>query len=344
MNTGNRHPRPWYALTLDGRNITPLVSPILENLTLIDKRGFEADELDLTLDDSDGRLEIPPRGARLHVALGWHGEALVDKGSFVVDEVEHSGAPDRLTIRARSADLRTGLATKREQSWHDVTVGSVVGSIAGRSGLIPVIAESLATERLAHIDQTDESDAHLLTRLARDLDAIATVKGGRLLFMPTGGATTASGLALPGVTITRRDGDAHRFHVADRNAYTGVRAYWHDTRTGRKEEVVEGDDQAPDDPETTEPSAGNVKTLRHTFPTDREAENAARSEWQRLQRGVAEFTLTLARGRPELFPEMPARVRGFKPQIDRADWLIAEATHRLTDAGLTTALVLEIQN
>jgi len=30
---------------------------------------------------------------------------VIDKGSFTVDEVEHAGAPDVLTIRARSASM-----------------------------------------------------------------------------------------------------------------------------------------------------------------------------------------------------------------------------------------------
>lgn len=335
-------PRPAYRIVVDGRDITPLIDARLVELTLTDNRGFEADQLDIVLDDSDGALDIPPRGAEVHVALGWHGAELEDKGTYTVDECEHTGAPDRLTIRARSADLRAGLTTKREQSWHDITLGAIIRSIAARSALNVVVADALAARPIAHLDQTDESDANLLTRLAQDFDAIATVKADRLLFTPAGQATTASGKPLEPVTITRQSGDSHRFAVADRGVYTGVRAWWHDSRTGKKEEVIVGDDETPEDPDTTEPSAGNIKTLRHTYASRSNAENAARSEWQRLQRGVAEFSLTVAKGRPELIPELPATVRGFKPQIDQANWIISRVTHRLGDAGLTTALEFEV--
>jgi phage protein D len=47
-------------------------------------------------------------------------------------------------------------------------------------------------------------------------------------------------------------------------------------------------------------------------------------------------SLPLAKGRPELFPELPATVGGCKPAIDRADRLIAQVTHRLHDSGLVT--------
>lgn len=335
-------PRPAYRLTVAGRDISPLVDARLVEIVLTDNRGFDADQLDITLDDSDGALDFPPRGASVQLALGWEGSQLEDKGSYTVDEIEHGGAPDKLTLRARSADLRTGLTTKREQSWHSTTLGAIVRSIAGRHALTAAIAQAIESRAIAHIDQTDESDANFLTRIAQDYDAIATVKAGRLLFTPAGQATTASGKPLQGVTITRSSGDQHRFAVADRSAYTGVRAYWHDTRTGKKEEIVVGNDKDPESPEPTEPSAGNIKTLRHTYATKSNAERAATSEWQRLQRGVAEFSITLAHGRPELIPELPARVVGFKPQIDAAEWLISRVTHRLTDAGLTTVLEMEI--
>lgn len=70
------------------------------------------DTLDLTLTDHDGALSIPPRGAKLHLFLGWKEFSLEDKGTYIVDEVEHAGSPDKLTIRARSADLRSTITRK----------------------------------------------------------------------------------------------------------------------------------------------------------------------------------------------------------------------------------------
>ena len=81
------------------------------SLTLTDNRGFEADQLDIQLDDSDGKLALPARGALLSLGMGWKGAPMIFKGEYTVDEVEHSGAPDSITIRARSADLRGSLKT-----------------------------------------------------------------------------------------------------------------------------------------------------------------------------------------------------------------------------------------
>lgn len=44
----------------------------------------------------------------------------------------------------------------------------------------------------------------------------------------------AQGQPLPSFAITRSSGDRHQFRIADREAYTGVRAYWLDLNYGKR--------------------------------------------------------------------------------------------------------------
>lgn len=200
-------------LVVRGRRyvITTVLDNRLMGLTLTDNRGFEADQLELELDDADGKIVLPRRGAVITLALGWKGQPLFPKGAFTVDEIEHTGAPDRLTIRARSADFRETLNTRREKSWHKTTVGEVVKEIAARHKLKMALGKDLSDKPVEHIDQTNESDGSFLMRLARQYGAIASVKNGNLLFIRQGQGKSASGKPLPMITITRKDGDSHRF-------------------------------------------------------------------------------------------------------------------------------------
>lgn len=230
---------PAFSITIEGRDVTTALDARLMSLTLTDNRGFEADQLDLELDDADGQIVLPRRGAVIHLALGWKGQPLFPKGAFTVDEIEHSGAPDRLTIRARSADFRETLNTRREKSWHQTTVGDVVKEIAARHNLKMALGKDLTDKALDHMDQTNESDASFLMKLARQYGAIASVKDGNLLFIRQGQGRTASGKPLPVITITRQAGDGHRFSLADRGAYTGVIASWLHTREPKKKKQPE---------------------------------------------------------------------------------------------------------
>ncbi|MEQ6887924.1 contractile injection system protein, VgrG/Pvc8 family [Halomonas sp. CS7] len=319
---------PDYRLTLMGQRISPQVGARLQHLRLTDRRGLEADQLDLTLEDHDGRLALPPRGAELHLAMGWRGQPLVDRGTYIVEEVEHSGAPDVITIRARSADMRQGLPGKRTQSWDAITLGEIITTIAGRHDLEPRTGQHFQGIYLEHIDQTEDSDLHFLTRMAERYDAIATVKAGRLLFIPEGTGTNADGTEIPAIRLTRQAGDQHRYSVTDRDAYTGVVAQWYHPANAEPREVVAGSDDEP-------------KRLRPTYATQADALAAAESEWQRLQRGGAAFTLDLAEGRPELYPETPVTLSGWKREIDDNVWLITEVSHDLSDNGYTCSLLFE---
>jgi phage protein D len=93
-----------------GADITQNLSDRLISLTMTDNRGFEADQLDIDLDDSDGLVELPSRGASLTLWLSWECSALL---SFTVYEIEHRCAPDTLNSRL-------------EQSWHDTTLGVIL--------------------------------------------------------------------------------------------------------------------------------------------------------------------------------------------------------------------------
>ena len=87
----------------------------------------------------------------------------------------------------------------------------------------------------------------------------------------------------------------------------------------------------------------NVKHLRYIYANQKNAERAAKAAWQRLQRGVAEFSITLATGRPELITELPITVKGFKPQIDEGSWLSTKVIHNINDSGYTSQLELEVK-
>ncbi|MGY1917808.1 phage late control D family protein [Pseudomonas tolaasii] len=323
------YPVPAFRLMVDGKDIAHLVSPRLMTLGLTDNRGVEADQLTITLSDHDGLLSIPPKGAVLRLWLGWSDTGLVDKGTYTVDETEHSGAPDVLSIRARSADLRKGLKTKRERSWSNTTLGDVLGDIAVGNGLTATIAGALDGLPILQLDQANESDANLISRLGEEFDAVASVKAGCLLCLPAGGGKTASGMDLPHITLARADGDQHRYLQADRDSYNGVRAYYYDVNSAKKQEAIAGGGE-------------NLKDLRHTYSDQQSALRAARAEFRRVQRGSATLSYTLAMGRPDLIPELTYTLQGVKAEIDEIIWYGGNVEHSLTaDGGYTVSLELE---
>lgn len=358
---------PDFMLKLDDRDITQNVSPRLISMSMTDKRGLEADQLDIQLDDSDGLLTLPARGATLSLWLGWEGAPLLQKGNFTIDTIEFQGAPDKLTIRGCSADFRGKLNVRREQSWHDTTIGAIVNTIAQRNQLTASVAAGLSSITISHIDQSQETDAAFLTRLAERNGAFVSIKAGKVIFMKAGQAVTAGGTPIPLMVIERGDGDRHLFSVADRENYSGVTAKWLQTRDPKKQNpqlsinrLSEG--QVPEalmHPEAAAPTAGagdkaqkpqemlvgsaeNVFELTTVYASEEQALRAAEAKWRALQRGTVKFSIQLALGRADLFPETPVLVNGFKRVIDEQAWIISEVVHTLSESGFTTRLNLEL--
>ena len=369
-DTGGNHLTPVAKLTINGKPFnTDALSRII-SISLTDKSGFEADELTVSLSDHDGKLAMPPKSAEITIALGYIETGIVDKGSYKITEISWSGAPDTLHITAQSADTSDRFSEAKEKSWHKTSLKEIIESIAAANGYTPIIGKAYQDEKIDHIDQSNESDAAFLSRLAERYDAIATVKHGRLLFVSSGEATTASGQPLPTIRITRNSGDQYTFRYSNTESYNAVRAYYIDKQTGKKHEVVitednydpvkktvtttkkyktkrkDGKTHKTTTKEVTEikqvDTAGKkIKTLRHTYQSPKTAATGARAAYKKLKRGAMEFDISLAVGRPDVAPESPVTLQGFKPEIDAEKWVGKETVHTLDSNGLTTAVKLQ---
>lgn len=87
----------------------------------------------------------------------------------------------------------------------------------------------------------------------------------------------------------------------------------------------------------------DVFALTTIYASKAQAMRAAQAKWDKLQRGVAEFSISLAMGRADLYPETPVSVSGFKRVIDEQPWTITKVMHSLSNSGFTTALELEVR-
>ena len=319
---------PSYRIMLGDTDITPRINGLLVSLSLTDTRGGAADQLDLVLADHDGRIPFPANGKELQLWIGWPAQGLVNKGRYIINEVQISGPPDQITIRARSVDTNETLPGQRTHSWHNTTLGAIVRNIAQRHKLKASVNAKFDKVRIAHIDQTDESDLNFINRISKRFDAVAAIKAGCLMLIQRGQSQTASGKPLPIIVIDRSAGDGFSYSATTSDSYNGVKARWNAKSHGKLKTVVAG-------------SGDNAKVLKETYTSEAEALRAAKSEWQRIQRGRCSLDMTLAYGRPELLPESPIRLEGFRRDIDQQPWVVIEVRHDLSQSGYTTSIRCE---
>jgi phage protein D len=322
--------KPKFEIIANGKSITALVSPILHSLTVTDETSEKADTFSLVLDDSAGTLEFPKQGALVSIKLGLG--SLVDLGTFTVATVRSSGPPSLLQIDGHAAPFsasgeRNGMQARKSRSFDEKTIGDIVKQIAGEHGLDPVIAKDLEDADLGHLDQTDESDASFLNRVAREVGAVVKATSDRLAFVKRGTSETASGKNLPTITLLRKDVTTWDFTAEDRGNYKSVVATYRDHGAAQTVEVVVGDG---------EPSL----RLPHTYSSSGNAKRAATAKLDDSKRSSGgTFQLTMP-ARLDIIAESPLSVAGIRQGVD-GSFIARRVTHTLDGSGLRTTVDAE---
>lgn len=317
-----RYVRPSYLVTANGADITPLISSRLIDMVLTDAVGMGSDLLEIRLSDADllAPVQLPQTGAEISLSIGIDG-IYQPMGLFVFDEVELSGWPGEMTIRARAAVYdnskggKSNLQTQKTRSWPAGTkLADMVKKIAGEHGLEPKVAQSLQSIGLPHIDQADESNINLLIRVAKKYDAIVKPVAGKLVLAKCGESKSVSGETLSPVVVTTANCTNYRMTISKRETAGMVVAYWHAVRTAKRKEVKVGKGEP-------------VRRLRNNYPTEEMALAAARAELQRRERGEQTLALSVI-GDPSIVAEAGLQVYGIRPDVD-GDWLITRVTHTI---------------
>ena len=319
--------KPAFRITVNGSDITGLVNGRLLQLAVTDEAGVNSDRLEIRLDDRDQRLSIPPTKATVSVAIGYEGGSLVEKGTFVIEDIEFTGPERTMTLRGTSIGASRGAGASREASWHDTTLGKIAGSIAQRHGWKPVVSKEMADIKVEHADQ-HENDLQFLSRLAAENDGVAKVADGRLIVKPHADGRRTSGGDIPTVVIAAGETTDWSMTLAERGNYDGVKATYHDLKAGDRGEVIDGED-------TT-----NTTTLPHTYGNKAAAKRASKARRSALKRHRATFSIYNMPGDPTLRAEVKLLAQGFRAGVD-GEWLVSRVVHRITDSGYSCAVDCE---
>ena len=284
------------------------------------------DTVEITLAGLDA--PAPPSGAAISVAIGYREQGPVRMGTYWHTETELALAPERrCVIRATGADLRPQSAIKapRSRSWDDTTVGEVVAAIAREHGFQPAVGAELAGVAVAHIDQSAESDLHLLRRMAARWDATAKMVGGEIVFARAGTGRAARGAGMPILTLSPDSGVVSaRVTYRDRPKIARTRAAY--TAYALQDPIAH----------VTAGEGDPVHGIPDPHPDQHTARAAAAATLARLRRAAARLEATLP-GAPDLSAGANITTTGWPPGAN-GPWIADRVTHTLSSSGYTTEI------
>lgn len=317
--------KPAYEIFADGERVTPRFVGRLTSLEISDDAGEQADELTLQIEDSSNLVALPKPSAELEVMLGF-GEDLQRMGLYIVDDVEIAGPPIRIKIKGAGAPFIRSkkfapLQERKTRSFKKKTIGEIAKTIAGEHGLKAAVDAEIGTVAISHVDQTEESDSNLLTRLAHDAGAIFKPTFGKLVIAKKGESKSVSGKHLPEVELSIAEISSWNLKLGERSKFQKVVCLWHDTQTGEqvKEEAGSG-----------EP----VYIEKRVFANQETAARAAQAMHRRFQYQNQTLSLTMP-GRLDIAAETPLRVEGGRAEF-AGEWVADKVKHSLSSGGLKT--------
>lgn len=176
-------------VVIDGHDATDWMAPTLLDFTYACNSGGKADEVQISLHDRDGHWASdwkPKKGIPVEaeiVCADWEepGESIrLPCGSFKIDEITCSGPPDKVQIKAVSADLTGELRdTQKTRAWENTSLKTVSEQISGEYGL--EMFYSGDAHEFERQDQRNESDLAFLNRLSNQFGMSCKAHDGKLV-------------------------------------------------------------------------------------------------------------------------------------------------------------------
>ncbi|HOV79359.1 MAG TPA: contractile injection system protein, VgrG/Pvc8 family [Bacillota bacterium] len=164
-------------LIYENVDISADLQPHLLSWTYTDNLSGQADDLQITLED---RAQIwtgdwmPDKGAVVRAKIvreNWTGDGQIEElglGVFEIDEIELSGPPSTVTIKALSIPESTSLRGEaKNRAWEKTNLSVIAGDIAGGAGL-ELFYDTDDDPEYDRTEQTEQTDLEFLTKLCND--------------------------------------------------------------------------------------------------------------------------------------------------------------------------------
>ena len=279
-------------VTYDNIDITGDLAPYLLSAEYTDQSSAKADDLQITLEDRAGLWRgdwLPQKGATLQATIqtkNWQldgQEETLPCGTFEIDEIECSGSPDVVTIKAASVPDSIGLrGVDRTKAWEKTQLTVIAREIAQNAGL-ELLFESDDIPEYDRTEQTEQSDLSFLMKLCEDAGLALKITGTQIVIFDEEKYEQAD----PVMTIVKGESWVKSYSITSstRDVYTACAVKYHDAATNQTLEYVY----------TPLEKANTAKTLRINERIDSiaKAEKLAKSKLRQKNKEETKMSLSL---------------------------------------------------
>lgn len=325
-----------FDITVGDLNITERIRPLLISLRVEDKAGHASDKASLELNDKDGEIVLPARGAEMRVSLGWEHSGIEQVFEGTVDEVRsrgNRGSGRTLLVSARGMDTLGSTKAQQEQHFDGQTIKSVLLTAGEASGIREVIvSEELEGVVLPYAEMHNESFIAFGERIAKEVGGTFKVVGRRAIIYKRSPTATTSGAPIPSVAAILGDNliDWDIAPIIGRPRFKTSKVRYYDTSSASWKEVsVEtGIDDTEAEFTDRHVAADEAEALRRAGGASTETARNAGEGWVQID------------GNTSAQSEGICIVAGTRPGVD-GSYRIDAVEHEYSRSGFVTRLDLK---
>jgi phage protein D len=320
--------RALYSIVVGGQDISLILSPILISLTVSDKAGQSSDTATIEIDDTDGRVVMPPTGAEITIRIGWSDSGLVEVFKGKVDEVKASGARGGgrvLRISAKGVDTKGKAKEPQSRHMDNMTLEDAMKKAGEAAGVSRIrIDPDLAKIRRDYWSMDAESFLHFGDRLAREVGGTFKVRGSEAVLAKKSGGKSPGGKEMPTITATWGDNllDWDIAPILGRPQFSNVRGRYFDRKEAKWKEV---------EVQVQNTDATAKLTRRAVSADEDEAKGGAGNDKQDSEDKKGGGSATID-GSTQARPEGRCIIAGARPGID-GEYKIESVEHSLNRGG-----------
>ena len=311
-----------YTISVDGIEVTSHFAPLLTQMSITDSDGGSSDQLQITLDDSEGMIAMPRTGADIVATLCWsdgEGGAVYFEGKTDEPECEIArGGGMLLSISAHSADLQGKPKQKMQKHKDDAGFADVAQEWGDSAGFDVKIDDELGSLQRPYWDMRNESFLAWGARMANEIGATFKVRGKKAVFLPRNGGDLPSLMVQRGVNLI--SGRLSPNQSRARYKQSVVRYYDEKTATYKKKSVEIKDDGAEVD----------LVESRHAG-SEEQANDLARANAEESKRGKGGGQIQIV-GNAAAQAQAELILTGWREGID-GTYRITSVTHNLSRSG-----------
>lgn len=335
--------QPKISILYNSRDVTRDVSGFIVDFVYSAAVSEKADTIEVVFEDSAGLWVnnwYPVKGDRLNIEIGYV-DIMVSVGTFTVDEINISGPPDQITIRAIAAGFAKDIRTQTSVAHEKKTLSQIVNTIASKAGLsvlgdIPNIFIKRAT-------QYRETDLNFLRRLASQYGCLFSIRDSKLIFTVAADVEALES----GVSIDKTDLISYNFTDKTSETYTRVNVKYYNPKSNK---TIEASEDADAETVPSVPSelwqdpaalamytAADAMEVRCRVENEGQAKEVARSF---LRANLKTLTGSISvEGNPEIMEGSNINITGMGAMSGR--FHVESCEHRINVSGYVTTLEIK---